>query len=186
MSTSIAGHHTERPRRVERSVALAEAESFARDLGGTLAHVLVAAVGRALEREPALGWAVAGLGADPAVAVVAPRGGGRVLLAVPEARDAPLPALRRLVDALLAGVRPAGRVVEAGAPVVVAAVETAGAVPPTPAHDAEAAVRLVLAAPDALEGRLAVGLPGRPGADAADDLLDAVARLLERPYRRLL
>jgi hypothetical protein len=175
MSTSLAREGAGQANRIERSVALAEAVCFARDLGGTLVHVLLAAVGRAAGTDH-------GVGVGPAIAVALP---ATDALLVPEACSAPLPRLRSVVDALLAGVRPAERVAPDGLPAILVAVEEPGE--PSLAAPAGGSAVVLLALDDgtALAGRLTVTV-GRGGCpEAADRLLHEVAYLLEHPYRRL-
>lgn len=180
MSTSVTPSDTARPHRLERTISLVEATRFADDLRGSLFHVLVAAVGRALGQDPGIGWSLGPGPSDPEPAVLAPSGGGQ-LLAVPEARTASLPEVRRVVDRLLAGSRPAERVVSRGQSAIVVAV---GERPIRP-EPGRAVVRLMADGEDGAASLSVRVVSDGVGLSQAEDMLDIVGRLLERPYRRL-
>lgn len=170
---------------VEATVDASELALFSRDLGGTVTDVLVAAAGRALAQAGApVGARQCGVG------VAVPTDEGVVFPVVRNAATAPLPEVRsevaRLVEAARSGRLAADDVgdaamildhIELGAGDVAGAVNPAEccvlAVAPQSDHGADLALALVV------DGRASESA-------AAERLLAALVRLLERPYRRLV
>jgi hypothetical protein len=170
---------------VEAVVDATEALGFARDLGGSLTHVLVAAVGRALGRRARAG-ADGGV-RDVFVAVSSAEQRISGVGYVPGARDAPLPEVRDAVDDAMADGGATTRPTDHSAILVVQretpAVEAACPVPVGSAAVLEACpcdgdpllLSLTLSADGAVLGRV-----------SATELMTEIVRLVERPYRRLV
>lgn len=179
--TSIHGDAaTTRAPVASTSVDAAEALCFARDLGGSLTHVVVAAAGRALAAESRTEGAT-GVG----LAVASARGIG--VVDVPGATTAPLPQVRCEVDAALAGAGLDDVGLERSLALVV--VETEALHSPTPELLRRSACVLEAGpcAGDPLT--LALTLHADGGAvdrEQAERLLARIGRLVARPYRRLV
>jgi hypothetical protein len=169
---------------VQAVVDATEPLRFARDLGGSLTHVLVAATGRALagfdRATPAGALRRVGL-------AVTSREGGLWVAGIPGAADAPLPAVRDLVDAALADPEAVELVVAESPTVVVVDRGTGDIVVET----------LLGSAAAVLEAGPCEGDPGRMpltlrtddalvAGETSEDLVARIARLVERPYRRLV
>lgn len=166
------------------TVDVAEALCFARDLGGSLTHVLVAATGRALAVAPVRS------GAPPratvALAVGSSPGAGVALLT--GACGGSLPALRAEIDAALRGAVDAQAVSPDDDRVAILVVESDRPHPPVE-ELARRAPCVLEAGPcegDPLTLALALHADRRVlDVARAEALLMGIARLLERPYRRL-
>jgi hypothetical protein len=183
--TSIHGDAlTTGPAITATTVDAAEALCFARDLGGSLTHVLVAATGRALAADPAPGDASRANVVGLALGTSRPA----LVAALAGACDASLPALRAEIDAALRRALDIADVPPAKDPVAIVVVETDQ--PCAPVEE------LLRRAPCVLEAGSCAGDPltlaltlhaDRRVLDRAraEALLVRIARLLERPYRRL-
>jgi hypothetical protein len=188
--TSLGGELTTvRPSAISSTLDAGEALSFARDLRGSLTHVLVAAAGRALETAAVLRTRLASEQGASGVGVVTVRAGEVVVWIVRGAGREPLPQLREEIDAILLAHREGRRVADAEGPAALAVVEREpGAGSPAASV---AGVPLVLEA-ESLRGdptQLALSLHLEPGVidpAGAEALLFGIAQLLRRPYRRLL
>lgn len=182
MTTVLDGAGMSPVRQAVRSIAVGEARSFARDLGGSLAHVVVAATGRALDRRSGLAGGSVGLATVTDTGLVASP--------VRNAGTAPLPAIRDEVDRVVAATRAgSGGEHPAGLSAVVCVdpgIEGADEV--AARCHAPLLVTAVCDADDPTMLRLAVTLEeAGPGTAAdAEEILGAITRLLEHPYRRLL
>lgn len=166
------------------AVDAAEALCFARDLGGTLTHVLVAAAGRALAAEPTLGKRLRS--AEVGLAVTSAQRGG--VAVVPGARDASLPQLRAEIDVLQRGSQ-GGRSVAADDHVAIVVVETEELRAPAPERLRRASCVLEVGWCEGDPLTLVLTLHAdRETVDVAraELLLARIARLVERPYRRLV
>lgn len=184
--TVLSGDPTTGRQSFEAQVPVAELHCFARDLGGSTLHVVVAAAGRALGWHPDVAGSLAGDGVDAA------RIGIRVdperIAVVREASTAPLPQLRDEVDRVVGAAR-RGRLTGADtgeAPITVvdhgtaglrdAPIETSGCLlEAEPVADDPQALRLTLEVDPAAI---------RP--EDATRLLETLVRLLSHPYRRLV
>lgn len=169
---------------VRATADAAEALCFARDLGGSLTHVVVAAAGRALgllapPDAPAPG---------PQVAVLVTGDGQGRLTLVPGAVRAPLPTVRAEVDdAVLRGLSSTDIDAVGPQPALVVIVGEASEMVDT---DTRGGTRLLESGP-ADGDPLTLALALHVGADPADvryaeRLLAHIVRLVERPYRRLV
>lgn len=162
------------------AVDAAEALCFARDLGGSLTDVVVAAAGRALAVEPLLE------GATPVGLAVA--SGRRVeVVGVPGAPAAPLPRVRAEVSAALSGE--GADDVEAERWFALVVVDTEALHPPTQ-ELLRRSTFVLEAGPcegDPLTLALTVHAHGEAVAsEQAERLLARIVRLVQRPYRRLV
>jgi hypothetical protein len=166
---------------VEATVDSSELQLFARDLGGTVTDVLVAAAGRALVVD-APGDAVHGVG----LAVGGPA--GLVVPVVRNAAFAPLPevraAVRRLLTAAHAGATFAD---EPGAALVLDHIEVRPVGPVRVVEPAGGRVVLLASQPDGADLTLALVADARTvDRPTAERLLRVIVRFVERPYRRLV
>jgi hypothetical protein len=166
------------------TVDAAEALCFARDLGGSLTHVLVAATGRALAVDPVR----TGASRPAAVALALGSSSTAGVAVLAGACDASLPALRGEIDAVLRGAVEAAGASSPDDPVAIVVVETDR---PHPAVE-----ELLRRSPCVLEAGPCEGDPltlaltlraDRRSLDPAraEALLGRIARLLAQPYRRL-
>ncbi|MGL6280410.1 MAG: hypothetical protein ACRC50_12755 [Gaiella sp.] len=161
-----------------RRVDVSEARSFARDLGGTLTHVLVAAAGR--------GLAASESGATDGVALAVARLDAVDVIVLPGACSAPLPRLRREIDAALgAAVHDHAHPDQAAL-----AVLDVDAPPPVLDEVLDRSRYVLEATPCGEDPRglaLVLHAEGRDAdRDRAEALLRSVSRFVERPYRRLV
>lgn len=162
-----------------RTVDAAEAICFARDLGGSLSHVLVAAAGRALAVDPTRRRRTVG-----AIGIVVASTSRVGVAIVPGASTDTLPVVRAQVDEALSERTLMDGSCEPPSLVVVEADELGSLrLNPTPARVLEATAHdgdpLVLSL--TLRDHGAGAVP-----EEAERLLTAIARLVERPYRRLV
>jgi hypothetical protein len=172
------------PTLASTTVDAAEALCFARDLGGSLTHVLVAAAGRALAVGPTLGET----SASTTVGLVVGTMPSPFVAVLPGACAASLPALRAEIDAALRG----GVDIPVGSPgddpVALVIVETDRPRVPTDEllHRASCVLEAGPYQGDPLTLMLALHADRRALDPArAEALLHRIARLLVRPYRRL-
>lgn len=183
--TSIHGDAlTAGPAVAGTTVDAAEALCFARDLGGSLTHVLVAAAGRALAAGPTRGEVSGSTGVGLAVGTAR----SPFVAVLPGACDASLPALRAEIDAALRGGVDVAEAAPGDGPVALVVVETDQ--PRLPTDELLRRASCVLEAGpcegDPLTLALALHADRRALDPArAEALLGGIARLLARPYRRL-
>jgi len=166
---------------VEAGVDASELQLFARDLGGTVTDVLVAAAGRALAID-APDAAAGGVG----LAVGAPK--GLVVPVVRNAAFAPLPEVRaevrRLLTAAHAGATFAD---EPAATLVLDHIELRPVGPVRAVQPSGGQLVLLASQPDDADLTLALVADARTvDRPTAERLLRVIVRLVERPYRRLV
>lgn len=173
---------------VGTTVAAVEALCFARDLGGSLTHVIIAAAGRALAASPEVKEDIGGPGGSDGIRIVIAASGELRAPVVRGAASDPLPRLRAVTDSVLDEARE-GRLTSSGEHAAITIVEH-GVVPgpsDLAAPDAPCILEVgpLRGDPPVLELRLHVD---RRTLDPvrADELLSRIASLVERPYRRLM
>lgn len=174
---------------VDTTVHAGDALRFAHDLGGSLTHVLVAAVGRTLAASPdveaILDDRVGASGVGLALTVRR----RRTVSIVAGAESDPLPNVRASLDRILAAARE-GRIDFDDSPTAaVTVVEHVPIAIPLEAVplDQPCVLEASLVGGDPAALELCLHFDGRILAPVqAEDMLSQIASLLERPYRRLV
>ena len=185
--TVVSGDPTTDRQSFEAYVPGVELDCFARDLGGSTLHVVVAAAGRALGTHADIARTLAGDGGDPS-RVGLRMATGRVAV-VRDAPTAKLPHLRDEVDRL---IRRAGngRLTDAdtaAAPITVVDHGDGRSRAARPGGGTGCVLEFepVVDDPQALRLTVDVGRSTIGPADATQ-FLETLARLLAHPYRRLV
>lgn len=184
--TVVSGDPTTGRQSFEAHVPGAELHCFARDLGGSTLHVVVAAVGRALGRHADIARSLAGDGADPCRVGI--RVGTGQVAVVRDAPTASLPHLRDEVDRVVGHARLGSLTGADTGPAPITVVDRGTRQRRATARAASGCILEagpVVDDPQAL--RLTLGVDRSAiGPEDAMRLLETLARLLAHPYRRLV
>jgi 2-oxoacid dehydrogenases acyltransferase (catalytic domain) len=187
LSTAIGRAGTAQTRELEHVISAAESTCFARDLGGTLMHVLVAAAGRALNH-PSIAWSRRDA-REVSIGILVHTQLGPITPVVVGAGTESLPRVRAAVDRLVDVARTGElSTTESIRPAVVVHVSRPGDLEPPAPVDGACVITAssALGEPPLLRLRVILAGDGAEARARAADLLADVAHLLECPYRRLV
>lgn len=181
---------------LQTSARATELALFSRDLGGSVTHVVVAAMGRALLAHPEACVVVSNhegsaavVPVTAAVGVAIPTQSDLLVPVVRNAARAPLPAVKAEVERVVSAAR-AGRLAaedSGGAPTTVSCLEMGLGMFPPIVNPPQASTFVVEPGPCPDTVSLTLSIDSRAlTLEQAALYLDTLIRLLEQPYRRLV